>query len=154
MTKEEEIISAIKTKLQTITVANGFNTEVGSNVNDFNDMTIPKDTSEYCEIRDPQTNFAQKGDPDYIENAHAQQMIVEIFVQFEKKDITYARKAAADIYKMIGVNKWWFNDNYQIRFTALRHQKVVNQEDREITGLKVFIICHFVTYEWGVEEPV
>lgn len=154
MTKEEEIISSIKAKLQTITVANGFLTDIGSNVNDFNDMTIPKDTPTYVEIRDPQTNFVQKGDPDYLENAHAQEMIVELFVQFEKKDITYARKAAADIYKMIGTNKWWFYDTYKIRFTALRHQKVVNQEDRTITALKVFVVVHFVTLEWGIDEPV
>lgn len=153
-TKEEEIISAIITKLQGITVANGYLTDIGSNVNDFNDKTIPVNTSEYLEVRDAQTNFVQKGEDGYLENAHKQQLLLEIFVQFEKKDITYSRKAAADIYKLIGTEKWYFWDNHRIRFIPLRHQKTVNQEDREISALKVFVICEFITAEWGVEETV
>src|SRR5574338_499282 len=154
MTKEEEIISSFITKLQTITVLNGYLTDIGGNVNDFNDKTIPADTSEYLEIRDVQTNFLQKGEDGFLENAHKQQMILEVFVQFSKKNITYARKAAADIYKMIGTNKWYFWDTNKIRFIPLRHQKTVNQDDREMTALKVFLICEFITNEWGVDEPV
>lgn len=154
MTKEEEIISSFITKLQTITVLNGYLTDIGGNVNDFNDKTIPADTSEYLEIRDVQTNFLQKGEDGYLENAHKQQMILEVFVQFSKKNITYARKAAADIYKMIGTNKWYFWETNKIRFIPLRHQKTVNQDDREMTALKVFLICEFITSEWGVDEPV
>ena len=155
MTKEEEIITAIISKLQNITVINGYLTDIGSNVNDFNDKTIPADTFEYLEVRDAQTNFLQKGEDGYLENAHKQQMILEVFVQFSKKDITYARKAAADIYKCIGTYKWVpFWDTNRIRFIPLRHQKTVNQEDREMTALKVFLICEFMTLEWGIEEPV
>lgn len=154
MTKEEEIITAIISKLQNITVTNGYLTEIGSNVNDFNDRTIPNDTSEYLEVRDTQTNFLQKGEDGYLENAHKQQMNLEIFVQFSKKDVTYARKAAADIYKCFGTYKWTWWDTNQIRFIPLRHQKAVNQEDREITALKVFLICEFITNEWGIEEGV
>lgn len=154
MTKEEEIISSFITKLKTITTANGFLTSIGSNVNDFNDKTVPADTSEYLEVRDPQTNFLQKGEDGFLENAHKQQMLLEVYVQFNKKDINYARKAAADIYKMIGINKWYFWDTHRIRFIPLRHQKTVSMEDKEISSLKVFLICEFITNEWGYDEPV
>lgn len=154
MTKEEEIINAIISKLQNITVVNGYLTDIGNNVNDFNDLTIPNNTSEYLEIRDAQTNFLQKGEDGYLENAHKQQLFLELFAQFSNKDITYARKAVADIYKVFGTYKWDFWDTNRIRFIPLRHQKTVNQEDREITAVKVFIICEFITTEWGIDEPV
>lgn len=154
MTKEEEIITAIISKLQNITVVNGYLTDIGSNVNDFNDRTVPVDAAEYLEIRDPQTNFLQKGEDGYLENAHKQQLVLELYAQFNKKDINYARKAAADIYKVFGTYKWEFWDTNRIRFIPLRHQKTVNQEDREMSALKVFLICEFITNEWGVDEPV
>jgi len=154
MTKEEEIITAIISKLQNITVVNGYLTDIGTNVNDFNDLTIPNNTSEYLEIRDAQTNFLQKGEDGYLENAHKQQLFLELFAQFSNKNITYARKAVADIYKVFGTYKWDFWDTNRIRFIPLRHQKTVNQEDREITAVKVFIICEFITTEWGIDEPV
>lgn len=154
MTKEEEIINAIISKLQNIFVVNGYLTDIGNNVNDFNDLTIPNNTSEYLEIRDAQTNFLQKGEDGYLENAHKQQLFLELFAQFSNKDITYARKAVADIYKVFGTYKWDFWDTNRIRFIPLRHQKTVNQEDREITAVKVFIICEFITSEWGIDEPV
>ena len=154
MTKEEEIITAIISKLQNITVVNGYLTDIGTNVNDFNDFTIPNNTSEYLEIRDAQTNFLQKGEDGYLENAHKQQLFLELFAQLSNKDISYARKAVADIYKVFGTYKWEFWDTNRIRFIPLRHQKTVNQEDREITAVKVFIICEFITNEWGIEEGV
>ena len=154
MSKEEEIISAFITKLKTITTADGFETDIGTNVNDFNDKTIAADVPVYVELRDAQTNFLQKGDPGFLENAHKQQMIIEIYVQFSKKNIAYARKAVSDIYKMIGINKWQFWDNNKIWIFPLRHQKTVNQEDREISAVKIFLIVEFVTKEWGIDEPV
>jgi len=154
MTKEEEIITAIIIKLQNITVANGYLTDIGKNVNDFNDFTIPDSTTEYLEIRDAQTDFIQKGQEGFLENAHKQQLFLELFAQFSNKNITYARKAVADIYKMFGTYKWEFWTTNRIFFKPLRHQKTVNQDAREITAAKVFIICEFITNEWGLNEPV
>ena len=154
MTKEEEIITAIISKLQNITVINGYLTDIGNNVNDFNDFTIPEATAEYLEIRDAQTDFIQKGQEGFLENAHKQQLFLELFIQFSNKNITYARKAVADIYKMFGTYKWEFWTTNRIIFKPLRHQKTVNQEAREITAAKVFIICEFITNEWGLDEPV
>jgi len=154
MTKEEQIISSFISKLQTITVTNGYLTDIGNNVNDFNDKTIPRESSSYVEVRDTQTNFLQKGDDGFLENAHKQQMMLEIFIQLNKKDISFTRKAVTDVYKVIGLNKWFYWDQMKIRFIPLRHQKAVNQEDREISAVKIFLICEFITPEWGVDEPV
>ncbi len=154
MTKEEEIISAIILKLQDITTANAYLTNIGNNVNDFNGNTIPTGTESYLEVRDTQVDFIKIGEDDSLELRHNQIMTLEIFVQFEKKDISYARKAAADIYKCIGTNKWYFWDTYQISFKPLRHIKDINKEDRTLTGLKVFLLIEFNTPQWGVEEAL
>lgn len=154
MNKEQEIINKILEKAATIKTTAGYYTNVGDVVKDFNDKTIPSDYSSYLELRDPQTTFLQKGDPGYLENAHKQQMMLEVFVQFNKKDISYVRQAIADVYRMIGLNKWWFWDELKVRFVPLRHQKAVYQEDKEMSSAKIFLLVEFVTAEWGYDEPV
>lgn len=129
-------------------------TNIGTNINDYNADVIAEGLAEYVEVRDPEAVFIKKGEEGFLELAHKQILKLELFVMFEKKSISYARKAVADIYKCIGVNKWWFWDNHQIVFHPVKHLLDIQKEDRTISGANVFLEIEFITNEWGLDESV
>ena len=129
-------------------------TNIGLNVNDYNADVIAQGAGEYVEVRDPETVFLKKGDEGFLELAHKQILKLEVFVMFEKKSISYARQAVADVYKCIGANKWWFWDNHQIVFHPIKHLLDIQKEDRTISGANIFLEIEFITNEWGLDESV
>lgn len=154
MTDEQTIISAVIDRLKLIKTDDGYLTDLGDLVEDWNDETIPSGTPSYVEVRDPETNFLKPGDQGFLVKAHKQKMTLEISAQFEKQKIPVGRNAVKDIYKMIGINKWWFWDNHQVIFRPVKHVKDVVKEDRTYIGVKVILEAEFITHEWGVEEEV
>lgn len=151
MSKQEEIVAAVINKLKEITTANGYVTDIGNNVNDWNSDKIQEGTPEYVEIQDPETVFVKRGEPGYLEQAHKQHLKLQVLLVFEKKPITQSRKAVADVYKLIGSNRQYFWDNHQIIIQPVSHNLDISKEDRTITGAQVILDIEFVTTLWGLD---
>lgn len=151
MSKQAEIVQSIIDKLKEITTANGYETNIGNNVNDWNSDKIQEGILNYVEVRDAETLFSRPGDPGYFEAAHKQNIQFQILVFFEKEPITTSRKAVVDIYKMIGSNRQYFWDTQQIVIRPIKHLFDIAKEDRTLSGINVLLDVEFVTTLWGLD---
>ncbi len=98
--RRQQIIDQIKTLLATITVANGFKTNTGSNVFewksiDFQDTEIPG-----IDVRDPSEDVETRG------GRHFYTLAIEIEAKVSASSTTnQAREVLADIETLLGSNQ-------------------------------------------------
>lgn len=95
----QQILTAIKTRLQTITVANGYETDIGSNVNvwhttDFQETELPA-----IDLRDPAEEVETRG------GNHICTLSIEIEAKVSgtTSDVSM-RDIIADIIKAVGID--------------------------------------------------
>lgn len=98
--RRQQIIDQIKTLLATVTIANGFKTDVGSNVfewksTDFQDTDIPG-----IDVRDPDEAVETRG------GRHFYNLTIEIEAKVSSSATTNeAREVLADIQTLMGSNQ-------------------------------------------------
>jgi hypothetical protein len=100
-TIRQSIITNLKTRMQTIRTANGYNTEAGMNVFEWLEYSTDATVRPAIIIRDPEDNVDQYG-------AHekGRKLYVEIVVQTDGTDaVSDARSIIGDVEKAIGTDE-------------------------------------------------
>jgi hypothetical protein len=103
MTHRAEILQAIQTQLATLTITNGYSTDVGLNVRYWQDLPVEYDGPPVI------TFFDEKDFPNEIGSQHEHRLEVRIdAIAFFKTDsINESCNLLADIVTLIGKNRKW-----------------------------------------------
>lgn len=98
--RRQQIIDKIKALLATITVANGFNTDVGSNVFEWKSISFQDTEIPGINIRDPNEEVETRG------GNHFYTLTIEIEAKVSASATTNeAREVLADIQTLMGRNQ-------------------------------------------------
>jgi hypothetical protein len=103
MTHRAEILQAIQTQLATLTITNGYSTDVGLNVRYWQDLPVEYDGSPII------TFFDTKDDPNEVGSLHEHRLEIRIdAIAYIKADaIVESCNLLADIVALIGKNRRW-----------------------------------------------
>lgn len=130
----EQIMAAVETRFATITVANGYETAIGSKtfkwrVTDFQEAELP------CHnFRDVSCDTEQK-----VSGVHEHVLKVEsVAVAKQPSDMPadkYGRKMAADIWKAIGTDRKWSTLAFDTN--PLRDEITIEHENLKLVAVRV-----------------
>lgn len=144
MSIRQQIITALDTRLRTITIANGYKTNAGAHVFDWLDRDLADSELDAIVYRDTNNNIISEGF-DYYEN----RMRVEIEAKAKSAATTAAqvRKIIEDIYKAIGTDE---------TFGGLAHYSEpvsdaldIQQADKIAGSATVTIEVVYVAQKWS-----
>jgi len=134
----QQIMDAVKARLQSITVTNGYNFNLGNNVYEWRVKPLTMTTLPALAYRDVETDI------ELIE-AHRNRLNIEIEI-LNNSSIIDMRKMIADVYKAIGVDIQWGGLALN---TYPRGDRIIReQEEQTITGAVINIIIEYRTKEW------
>lgn len=102
--KKENIISAVLTRLATITTANGYNSNAGNNVDESRDV-------KYKDTELPAINVNESSDTIIeVSNSLYHTRLLELEIEIIANGTlapTELRKVEADVFKCVGVDETW-----------------------------------------------
>ena len=129
----ESIVASIITRLATITTANGYETEIGSNVSDWKVTDAQESDLPCITVKDPSEDVETRG------GNHLCRLQIELEAKVAGVDRAIPRKVLADVQKAIGVDP---NFDNQVTLTEPVENETLDFEQQN----KVFssIIMKFV----------
>src|SRR4030067_3027726 len=135
----QQIMNAVKTRLQAITTVNGCNYNLGSNVFEWRNTPVSDSELPALIYRDISC------DTEYFET-HRHRLHIE--VELAMKDIAAStiRKMIADVIKAIGVDVQW--SNLAINTHPEGDEIIIKQSEKIIEGASVKFAIEFRTKEW------
>ena len=140
----QQIMAAIKTRFQGITVANGYQTNIGQNVSEWKDSPWGQDIVSGVDLRDPDCSGTVDAYP-----THTFRMIVNA-IAFAKSGATtpaeIRNKTLGDINKAIGVDPQW--GGLSINTEPPTDSIIVEQAEKIIGGVDVTFVVVFRTKAW------
>lgn len=140
MTIRQQIINKVKERLQTILVANGYNSNLGQNVYEWRVETYAKDSPASIEIRDISCETV-------LLEAHRHRLLIEAeIVNILDTTPQKAREMIADVIKVIGVDPQW--SSLAINTYPMGDTIEMQQGEKIIGGAKVSFVIEFRTKEW------
>ena len=152
--KRETAVNALKTRLQTITTGNGYETDIGSNVKIYfpAEIELDDDTLPLVNIKDGDTDISLFDDdlgPITI-GKERQRINMSIHIRMAEGTNTavYLRKAIADVYKAIGTDRRLGGAVFEIFPSS--HTMGVTQTDRVIGSADIVLS---VFLETGLFNP-
>jgi hypothetical protein len=119
------IVAAIVAHLKTITVANGYTTDLNGNVVDWQVTNVGKDSTPHVEVRDPSETSERRGSMDYAE------LSIEI-VGRVVGSIDDARNLLTDITEAMKVGPAYPSNVYQSELTG-KPDFAPDEKDRKAT---------------------
>ena len=134
----QKIVDAVKSRLQTITTGNGYETNVGGNVKVWRDMSSSPFASgdlDALNIRDMRTEASREGQP-----MGTTQHEMTMHIEAATKDNTMARdkklrKILADLIKAIGTDRQWTVSGAKLAWnTQIESTAIDVQHKGEILG--------------------
>lgn len=140
----QQIITALDTRLRTITTANGYLTNVGQRVFDWLDRDLADTELDAIVYRDPANEISQETFSQ-VDN----RVRVEIEVKTKSASTTAAqvRKLIEDVYKAIGIDE---------TFGGLAHEAQpvsenidIQQADKIMGSATVVIDIYYMTTKWS-----
>lgn len=143
-TIRQQIINAINTRFQGITVANGYQTNIGLNVSLWTDSPWDRSIDFGVDIRDPDCTGSADVFP-----AHTFKLTVKVMA-FTKTGATTAAtirdKVLADINKAIGVDPFWggLAQNTEPPTDSI----IIEHKDKIIGGCEITFVVQFRTKAW------
>lgn len=144
MSIRQQIITALDTRLRTITTANGYLTNVGQRVFDWLDRDLADTELDAIVYRDPANEISQETFSQ-VDN----RVRVEIEVKTKSASTTAAqvRKLIEDVYKAIGIDE---------TFGGLAHEAQpvsenidIQQADKIMGSATVVIEIYYVSTKWS-----
>ena len=100
----QQIVNAVKTRLATIRLSNGYETEIGAHVFEWLTQDLQASELPCVEFIDPKCQTIQ-----HVSNV--QEHDLEVWLKITGEPGTnvaqWTRKAVADVWKMVGVDRKW-----------------------------------------------
>src|SRR5688500_19999684 len=108
MANRQALIDAVKTRAATITIANGYQTNIGSKVKEWQTTALESADLPGLVIQDPleSTIVGEDGENSGLYRRELE-IIFDAVLQESAQNAVEARKAIADVIKMIGVDPTW-----------------------------------------------
>ncbi len=144
MIKRSEFISDFILKLQTVTKANGYLTDLGTNAHDWTEKPLSKKEFPEAIVKDIQNSFSDG-------RTHVQTMTIEIVLFTANSDQTIheVRKMIADVYMMILNEKNFFYNKYSgIYITPVSDEIEMFHEDKIVGAASVKIAITLEDNKW------
>ncbi|MFA4871378.1 MAG: hypothetical protein WC623_24480 [Pedobacter sp.] len=144
-TLRQQILDKVKARLQTILVANGYSSNLGSSV--FEWRVEPFATSELPALvyRDPSDDISQA-------EGHRNHLTLEIEIVTASETISAVRKKIADVILAIGTDTQW--DGLAIDTIPGNDEIIIDQKDKTISGVSMRFTVFFRTKEWKPYTPL
>ena len=144
MINRKEIIPDFILKLQTVTRANGYLTDLGTNAHDWTEKPLSKKEFPEAIVKDIQNSFSDG-------STHVQTITIEVvlFTANSENTVTELRKMIADVYLMIGNNKSFFYNKYDgMYITPVSDEIEMFHEDKIVGAASIKIAITFETDKW------
>lgn len=142
-THRQKIINALKTRLQLITVANGYNYNLGGNVVEWPKEDISQGNVTGVFFRD------MLCDSDFVEMGHRHKLHIELVLNAMEADSTpiALRKMIADILKAIGVDAQW--GGLALNTYPEGDTMQLERKEKIVGSVQVKFYIEFRTFEWN-----
>jgi hypothetical protein len=141
-TIRQNIITALKTRMQTIRIGNGYNTDAGMNVFDWLEYSTDATVRPAIIIRDTDDSVEEYG-------AHVKdrKLSVEILIQTDGSDaVKDARSIIGDVEKVLGTDETLGGYCYAAE-DAGNEMESKHEEDILVTA-KIKLMLHYRTGLW------
>lgn len=135
MNDRQTLVTKILARLATITTGNGYQTNIGANVKEW--QTTPLDDTEVATIVRDTTATAQP-DPNGNNSSKrtwSQQILVDAVLQESGQNAVEARKAISDINKAIGLDQTW--DGLARRSEQVSEKLMLDKSGARVGGVQV-----------------
>lgn len=148
--KRQKLISAIITRLETISVANGYQTGLGANIADskpnWNEADLPA-VSVFDTVADVEFVHDQ---PTAAQQVFTLPVLIRIFLA-EDDLAAEARKYLADVVKAVGVDPYWTVSGSQLAlWTKLTKEGLIVPADNlEVAGAAIELEIAYLTQSWN-----
>lgn len=147
----QKIVDAVKSRFQGILTSGGYQTDIGSHVfvwkgSDFAPKELPA-----CDIRDVRDDIDNTVVSTRREH-HKLTIEVAVAVADGTDSMKTARKAIADVYRAIGVDRYWTVSGARLAFdTELKSDESgIEQRETTLAGSKITFV---VNYRTAVFDP-
>ncbi len=142
--EQQDIIDAIIARLKTVTTANGYTSDIGKDVREWD---IARDSAEEVG-KQSITDVRDNGDVDVTDKDFFEHdMPVEITVHVAGGTaVTQARDIIYDIYRAIGTDPEL--SSLVNKTSPQNHRVEVDQGERRVSRVVVNIYCKFSTRKW------
>ncbi len=144
MIRQQRLIDALKEQLSTIQKVNGYHTDIGKDVREWEIGADEKDIP-FVDVRDDEEIIISAS------GAFEYSMPLNIVVMSKGKTAREeARKMAYDVLKCIGENPDMYADNecFADRITPNKLQLIVEQGSALVAGVIVSVTVQFSTDAW------
>lgn len=145
MSKRQQIVDAIKTRLQGILTVNGYNSNLGSNVFEWRTQTISASSLPALAFRDISANRVEDGPIGIFR--WSLNMELEIVAESGSSTPAEIRKMIADAYKVIGVDPKW-GDLAQFTAQPESDEMQFEQSEKIIGGASIKFSIVYDTPKW------
>lgn len=148
MDNREGIINELMTKLKTITMANGFETDAGNFVEHWNTDLVPEGQKYLISVEDRSVELIDEFShrAGFMDN-----LIIDINLGVQDGINTYASlmKGSRDIYKAVGTNEDVFIQNHKCDLVRPIRSELEIQEGEKIRGaIKITILFRNYSKRW------
>ena len=146
--KRQKIVDAVVAALEEISVANGFETELGANVNDweinFQDDELP--AVSVCDL----TEDVQADMNDEHVDIYRLPVAIRVSIAADTR-AAECRKMIADVLKAVGANENWTvsGEKLALRTDLKEAGFVLDQEAFRIAAVQVQIEIYYHTERWN-----
>jgi ribosomal protein L29 len=147
----QKIVDAVKARLQGILVSGGYQTDVGANVFVWKGADFAADELPACDVRDVRDDIDNTVVSTRREH-HRLTFEVAVAVADGTDSMKTARKAIADVYQAIGVDRLWTVSGTRLAFdTELKSDESgIEQRETTLAGAKITFV---VSYRTAAFDP-
>ncbi len=152
-TKQQKIIDEIVARMQTILTTNGYETNIGVNVEDSRTNWDEADDLPAISVFDGTTQAAEAPDT-HSKTIHIMPVMIKCFLKAGATPAAEARSALRDIYAAINTDDRWTVNNVGLAMITREKSHAIERAENtyEITGAVVEIEVMYITQKFNLEN--
>lgn len=149
MSKRQDIITELISKLATITKTNGYATDIGSKVYEWKTTDVGSDEENCIVVWDTNSKVIEPyEEEDNTDPKHWKQLTVKmVVVTSGATTAANLRSMIADVYKLIGLNVTWGGNAWE---TILEGDEMILDQQKKLYGAtEITINIVYVVNQWA-----
>jgi hypothetical protein len=144
--KRDQIFAAVKARFATITVAAGYQTDIGANVLEWQLTALDNGQLPASLLSDPVEETSTEGSKNSATYTRLLTIVAQLVLAETDATATMARKALADVIKAIGTDDKW--GGLARRTLPKKDELVVDSESARIGGARIEFIVEYSRAPW------
>lgn len=140
----QQIITALDTRLKTITKAKGYGTDAGKNVFDWLDRDLADSELDAIVYRDPSNEIA---DETFNQTTNRLRLEIEARTKAAATTAAQIRKIVQDIYAALGTDEKFG----QLAYQTLQVGETIDiqQQDKIMASATITLDVYYITQKWS-----